>query len=171
MRCRLSPRPSNLFLNSLNNLIVALKADTGASKNFIRDLDVSFLKQIQNIINGPIARLPNNSTIQAHKKGELPFSNHLSNKAKEALVFKDLKNASLLSIGQLCDDGCLALFHKKYLAVIKDNKVVLHGRRNYVDGLWDVPFDQSLLPSKDFLLHSAPNLYCMLLVFNSNKIF
>ena len=53
-----------------------------------------------------------------------------------------MKNESLLSIGQLCDKGCNAVFSKDKLNVYLNNKIILQGTRNTKDGLWDVPFDQ-----------------------------
>ena len=47
-----------------------------------------------------------------------------------------------MSIGQLCDDNCAAVFRKHDLHVFKNNKLVLKGLRNYCDGLWDVPLPQ-----------------------------
>ena len=126
----------------LNNLLFCLKADTGASKNFVRDADASLLHNVHTILNGPIAKLPNNTVIQATRKGYLPFSSKLHSSAKEALIYPDLKNASLLSIGQLCDNNCIAIFDKHLLEVIKDKEVILRGYRNFQDGLWDVPFEQ-----------------------------
>ena len=70
-----------------------------------------------------------------------------------SLVFPKLQSKSLLSIGQICDDGCVAIFDDKSLKIydgsIKDlqKKVnqldpVLEGYRNNRDGLYDVPFPQ-----------------------------
>ena len=96
---------SSCFLNYF------LKADSGASKHFIRMLDASQLQRVQQLLNGPSAKLPNNTVIKTTSKGYLPYPSCLSSTAKEALIYPDLKNAFLLSIGQLCDDNCLALFH------------------------------------------------------------
>ena len=112
-----------------------LKADSGASKHFVRACDASQLEKVRNILNGPSAKLPNNTIIQPSSKGYLPYPSPLSDQAKEALIYPDLKNASLLSIRQLCDDNCLALFHKKFLWIIKDNKVIITGLRNPKDNL------------------------------------
>lgn len=98
---------------------------------------------MQPIQHGPIAKLPNNAIIQAKRQGNLPFSNTLSSTAKTALIFLDLKNSSLLSIGQLCDDDCVAIFGKHNLEVVKNKNIILRGDCNYQDGLWDVPFQQS----------------------------
>ena len=44
----------------------------------------------------------------------------------------------MLSIGQLCDDNCWGLFNKKDLLRFKNKKLILKGKRNKTDGLWDV---------------------------------
>ena len=51
-----------------------------------------------------------------------------------------MTNDSLLSIGHLCDKGCIAVFSKDNLRVLHNNKLILQGYRNTNDGLWDVPF-------------------------------
>ena len=77
----------------------SLKADSGASKNFIREDDSGELVDVQSQPNGPKAKLPNNEYISPNKNGYLPFGNFLSPAAKAALVYPSLRNASLLSIG------------------------------------------------------------------------
>ena len=91
--------PPTLFAH----LIIA-KADSGASRHFWRECDQHILQNIRHSI-GPSVALPDGSVIKASKAGTLPLRS-LSAKAKEVQIFKGLKNASLISIGQLCDDGC-----------------------------------------------------------------
>ena len=55
--------------------------------------------------------LPNNSYIKAYQQGNLPILN-LSSKAKNTKIFNRL-NHSLISLGQLSDDG--------YTIVLKKN--------------------------------------------------
>ena len=45
---------------------------------------------------------------------------------------------SLLFIGKLCDDNCIAIFDKCHLTFYKHGQVVVKGTRNWKDGLWDV---------------------------------
>ena len=92
-----------------------LKADSGASQHFVRLQDALKLKDVHPITNGPAAKLPNNTLIKTTSKGYLSYPDCLSSNAKAALIYPALKNASLLFIGQLCDDNCVALFHKKFL--------------------------------------------------------
>ena len=119
-----------------------LKPDTGASAHFLKPEHTSCLINVEPIINGPTALLPNNTSISPTARGILPFPN-LNKTATKALIYPDLMNESLLSIGQLCDDDCCAIFDKKKMYVIKENKVILQGDRNQRDRLWDV-----ILPSK-----------------------
>ena len=83
-------------------------------------------------------------------QGLLPFPS-LSTNAQTALIYPDLNNESLLSIGQFCVDDCLALFTKKNVYIIKDDAVILNGVRNRTDGLWDIqlPDNTSLHQQND----------------------
>ena len=54
------------------------------------------------------------------------------------MVVLQLKNSSLIFLGQLCDDDYSVLLSKKNLKVIKINGIVLEGKRNHIDGLWDM---------------------------------
>ena len=62
----------------------------------------------------------------------------LSDKAQTATVLDQLRSASLISIGQLCDDNCVALFSKNNLQVYKNGSIILEGKRNWSDRLWDI---------------------------------
>ena len=57
-------------------------------------------------------------------------------------VLAGLTNSSLLSIGQFCDDNCIAVFSKFKLCVYKKGKLILTGTRNWTDGLWDIIIPQ-----------------------------
>ena len=76
--------------------------------------------------------------IESTHEATLPIHG-VHNKAIEITIFPDLTSSSLLSIGQLCNDDCTAIFTKKDIKVIKNNNVILEGTRNLNDGLWDVP--------------------------------
>ena len=121
---------------------ITLKPDTGASRHFLKPDHASCLSKLTHIYNGPKALLPNNTMISPSSQGFLPFS-ELSKSATKALVYPNLKNESLLSIGQLCDDNCRAIFEKDIMYITKENKIILQGKRNQFDGLWDI-----ILPSK-----------------------
>ena len=70
--------------------------------------------------------------------GILPQNALLSKIAQTGNVLKGLKNSSLLSIGKLYDDNCIAIFSKFRLRIYKNGNLLLTGMRNWTDGLWDV---------------------------------
>ena len=125
-----------------------MKADTGASNHFTKPDHESFLKNLSKLKGGPVAYLPDTTRITASKAGQLSLSRRLSDKSQRALVYPELKNESLLSIGQLCDDNCTAIFKRKHMKIYKDEDIQINelasplilGKRNNFDGLWDVPF-------------------------------
>ena len=143
---------SNLCLNILPQLsvipplsnyanLITTKIDSGASGTYLHANDEHILQQPVSISNGPKAILPDSSVIDAHKQGHLRLPD-LSPNASKAYVFKDLTSASLLSVGQLCDDGCTVTFSAHDVKAFKNGKEVIHGSRNYQDRLWDVKFDK-----------------------------
>ena len=69
--------------------------------------------------------------------GLLPWI-HLSTTAKTANILPKPHSASLISLGQLCDDNCNITLDKRYLKVYKHNKEIIKGYQNIHDGLWDV---------------------------------
>ena len=83
--------------------------------------------------------------IQANKKGALPITNGtaLSQAAIETHVFPQLQSPSLVSIGQLCDDNCVAILDKKEMNVYKNKQLIVKGHQNPSDGLWDIPLHPS----------------------------
>ena len=71
----------------------------------------------------------------------MALSNSLSETAKQATILPTLKSSSLISLGKLCDDGCKVMLDDKKLIAVKQKKIVMQGKRNSRDGLWDIPVD------------------------------
>ena len=44
----------------------------------------------------------------------------------------------MLSLGQLCDDGCNVLLNKQKMYAIKDKQLVIEREKNYRDDLWEI---------------------------------
>eukprot|EP00957_Ditylum_brightwellii_P140048 10671254-Ditylum_brightwellii.AAC.1 len=79
--------------------------------------------------NGPAVRIPNGTTMQTTHEGCIPIPD-MSKEAKHINIYPDNKSGMLISIGQLCDDGCCAVFKKDQCIIEKDNKPILVGPRN-----------------------------------------
>ena len=85
-------------------------------------------------MHGPIVNLPNNECMASNEGGYLPFPG-LSNKARTANIYNNLQSASLISVGQLCDNGCIVAFDNQAVYAIKNGNIILQGYRNNYDGL------------------------------------
>ena len=84
--------------------------------------------------------------IHTTHSGFLPYNN-LSTKAKKPNILPKLQSASLMSLGQLCDDDCQVNLKKKF-HVIKDKKEIMKEYRNSTNGLWDIPIPIHLTPPR-----------------------
>ena len=112
-------------------------------------------------------RLPDQTKIKPTSTGNLPLP--LPAAATKATVYPALKSASLLSIGQLCDAGCSALFTKEALKVFNtSNDLILTGYRNPSDGLWDVNVS-SLHQPPTTATNPAPNSVNVIMRFDKTK--
>ena len=110
--------------------------------------------------SGPTVMIRNGNSITATKQGTLPLLPLLSLAAKKTAILPQLKSSSLISLGQLADDGCTIVLDYKKLTGIKKNEIVLEGVRNSSDGLWDIPVHKQLLTANNFAIPTThPGLY------------
>ena len=82
--------------------------------------------------------------MQATHEATVPLSTFLSNDAQRGHILDNLQTGSLISIGKLCDDDCIALFGKYNLKVFKDGQIIVRGTRNQTNGLWNIPLNSAL---------------------------
>ena len=54
----------------------------------------------------------------------------LSSQTQVDRIILEQSSASLLFIGQLCDNNCIGIFHKTKLYIFKHNKIILQRNRN-----------------------------------------
>ena len=120
------------------------KGDSATSHHYWQDQDNTVLMYIQNS-PGPSILLPNGELISSTKKGLLPLSKKLSTNVSTAIILPGLKSASLISIGQLCDDNCDMYLNNKIILAVKNNEVIMDGKRNLTDSLWDIPIQNTTL--------------------------
>ena len=132
---------TNVFPTLDNPTFTIAKADSGASNHYWMVKDKGILLDLMKQL-GPTVYLPNDEAIQSKQHGFLPIKS-LSRAANKVHILPGIKNSSLLSLGQLCDDGCLVNLTKDKLLVYKNDLLVLKGFRNRNDGLWDVPLPQT----------------------------
>jgi hypothetical protein len=80
--------------------------------------------------------------MSAAVQGQLPLSDKLSAPAQAAFVLDDLKTGTLISLAQLCDDDCIAIFNKYDVKILKNNEVIITGTRTN-NGLWSIPINNT----------------------------
>ena len=114
------------------------KADCAASYNNWRLQDAPVLKNIHPD-HGPPVGMPDKNTIGGTQAGYVPLSTKLSKQAQRARILPSLCSASLISLGQLADDGCTSIIKGNTLQVLKNGELILQGQRNPNDNLYNVP--------------------------------
>ena len=133
----------NLSLNTslIPQTSIIAKGDSGASRHCFSTTSTKILNDIG---PAPITSiiLPNNQEISAHATAHIPIPQFSKNATKTYLL-QELKNTNLISLGQLCDDGCYVLSTQKKLYVCKNKKILLQGSRNISDGLWGITLPQN----------------------------
>ena len=90
--------------------------DTGATNTYFKEAQKFHHHNLEKLMFGPKAALPDNTKISATHQGILKLHPKLQIKT---LMFPELKNESLLFIGQLCDLDCTAVFHQQKNANIQ----------------------------------------------------
>jgi hypothetical protein len=123
------PSPPSLSTNYYYPLI----ADTGCTGHFLQQTVPVYNKT-------PSARpllvnLPDGTTMASSHSAQIHLPN-VPHTAGMAHIFSSLNTASLISIGQLCDHNCTAVFTKTKVEVNNaNNNIVIQGQRE-PDGLW-----------------------------------
>jgi hypothetical protein len=129
--------------------------DTGATGHYLDQAAEKHCTNIKTTATGPAVRVANGETIHTTKSVIVPLAPELSTTAKVGHIFDRLQSGSLISIGQLCDDECVALFTKYNVKIIKDGKIIIIGARDSSNGLWNIP----LAPKAQPLASTAPHVF------------
>ena len=96
---------------------IMVKGDSASRHHYWRQEDRKVLKNIQDS-SRPSVLLPSGNLISSTQLGVLPLSSQLITNASTATILPNLKSASLISIGQLCDDSCEVYLNKSTLQAI-----------------------------------------------------
>jgi hypothetical protein len=90
----------------------------------------------------------------------------LSRVAKAAHVFPAMENNSLLSVGQLCDEGYSFLFNTNKVKILNEKQeIIMNGSRDHATGLWRINLLQTN-PTCDvseppYQPHTVNNVYAL----------
>jgi hypothetical protein len=90
-----------------------------------------------------MVRLPNGATMESSHISELDIP-ELNAAASKSHVFPGMANHSLLSVGQLCDEGYIFTFKQASVTICDSEKSqILSGPRDLNTGLWRINFKQT----------------------------
>jgi hypothetical protein len=121
-----------------NATAIIAKADSGVSNHYFKEQDAKAITNLRPTPWGPSVVLPDSTTIQATYSSQLLLHPNLSKNATTAHVLGSIPNSSLVSLGQLCGDNCVAVLDKAKLQVFKNTVCILQGKHNIQDGVWDI---------------------------------
>ena len=79
--------------------------------------------------------LPNGSSIQSSHTATLSLHPNLPPSARLAHIFPTLTSGSLLSIGLLCDHGCVATFQTDSVTITLNDTLLMRGHHAPLTGL------------------------------------
>ena len=138
---------------------VTFKFDSAASDNYIRSSDAHCLSDIEQY-SGSAVTLPDDTKIKPSHKGILPLHSSFSNTAKTATILPKLQSSSLISVGKICDDNNHVIFNKNSVhaipyndniqKIISNTNVLLQGKRNHKDNLYDIPIEKTSITENNF---------------------
>jgi hypothetical protein len=147
--CELAELPSKS--PPLGPPTTSVVADAGSTAHFFQDPPV--LNRCLSASPVAIAN-PNGSTMCSTHKGEMdlptsPLSAHAVH------VAPDPQSHSPLSIGQLCDAGCVATFAATELIVRHNDTIILQGHRTRDTNIWHIALPNAPAASANTAVGSA----------------
>jgi hypothetical protein len=90
-----------------------------------------------------MVRLPNGATMESSHTAELDIP-EFNAAASKSHVFPGMANHSLISVGQLCDEGYIVTFKQASVTICDSEKSqILTGPRNVDTGLWRINLKQT----------------------------
>ena len=134
-------------MNATNNALF----DSAATNHYLQRNATQYCTEIQST-DGPNVSVANGNTITPHLQAQIQLAPQLSRKGKNAYIFDEFKTGSLISVGQLCDDDCIAIFTKYNVNIMKQNRIIITGLCTD-NGLWSMPLSHNIKSSNTTTRH------------------
>ena len=113
--------------------------DTAATDQYLHPSDFSHCSHVAHTTSGPTIQLANGHTIKPAFSATLKISSKLSSRSQSSHVFNEVTTSSLISMGQLYDDDCVAIFNKYDVKILKHNQVIINELQDRTNGLCNIP--------------------------------
>jgi hypothetical protein len=128
--------------------------DSGCTSNFLSSTAPCSDKQAAHV---PLnVNMPNGTTIRSSHTCNLLLTD-LPHQARQAHILQGLVHTSLISVGQLCDNGCSVTFTQDQFTVSKNGKCVMYGSRDPKSRLWRVNLKQIFETNQVHCNHAHDN--------------
>jgi hypothetical protein len=126
--------------------------DSGCTSNFLSAAAPCSDKQAAHV---PLnVNMPNGTTIQSSHTCNLLLT-ELPPQSRQAHILPGLVHNSLISVGQLCDNGCSVTFTQDKVTVSKIEKCVMYGSRDPKSRLWKVDLKHKFETNKQSTVQSC----------------
>jgi hypothetical protein len=104
------------------------------------------------------ARFPNGATMESSHTADLDIP-ELNAYASKAHVFPGMSHHSLLSLGQLCDEGYIVNFQQDTVTIYNsESSKLLSGPRDETTGLWQINLKQTNKHKSDQIVNNVYEL-------------
>ena len=120
--------------------------DTGATSHCIINKHAKLSSNITKTNYGSTVSSANGTDMNTTHTGTVPLSPGISQQAQKGNILNGIVTESLISIRQLCNDNCIAIFTKHNVKILKDNKIIITGTINDQNNLCNTPL--TLRPSQ-----------------------
>ena len=132
-----TPNTNPTYKNTMNYTAIA---DTAATGHYITQECPVVDKRSTNY--GVNVTLPDGNSINSTHTALLQLPSQLPINARTAHIFPDLKSGSLISIGQLCDHNCTAIFDATQVKIYYKDAIIMSGARSInTNNLWVLELD------------------------------
>jgi hypothetical protein len=125
--------------------------DSGCTRIFLSSIAQCTSKQSAHI---PLSvSMPNGTSIQLSHTCDLLLTD-LPHQSRKAHILPGLLHNSLISVGQLCDNGCNVTFNKDAVSLMNNETCVMLGARDPHSVLWRVDLKNTKLAIQSACYHA-----------------
>ena len=90
--------------------------------------------------------------LTATTRVNVTMASELSQVATQGHIINSLQTGTLISIGQLCDNDCVAIFSKYNCKIVKDGKIIIEGPHTSHNRLWSIPLSSITFESANGII-------------------
>ena len=76
----------------------------------------------------------------------------LSKVATQSHIITSLQTGTIISISEVCDNDCVAIFSKYICKIVKNGKITIEGPRTPHNRLWSIPLSSSTFESANGII-------------------